>query len=106
MRISDWSSDVCSSDLHALDVRRRAPGGRRMKDIAADSEPFHDYVEYAHASDNFRDDVLKGLARKPRRLPSKYFYDACGSRLFDRIRSEKGREGKECGGTCRARGSR
>src|SRR3546814_7961277 len=24
MRISDWSSDVCSSDLHALDVYRKA----------------------------------------------------------------------------------
>src|SRR3546814_5161213 len=32
MRISDWSSDVCSSDLHRLDaldiaILRRAPGG-------------------------------------------------------------------------------
>src|SRR3546814_8030256 len=30
MRISDWSSDVCSSDLECLDhVKRNAQGGRR-----------------------------------------------------------------------------
>lgn len=33
----------------------------------------------------FRSDVLDGLARPGKRLPSKYFYDAAGSRLFDRI---------------------
>jgi len=33
----------------------------------------------------FRQDVLEGLARPPRWLPPKYFYDAAGSRLFERI---------------------
>jgi L-histidine Nalpha-methyltransferase len=37
------------------------------------------------ASDELRDDVLAGLAARPRRLPSKYFYDAAGSALFERI---------------------
>src|SRR3546814_20366090 len=27
MRISDWSSDVCSSDLHMVEARRRIDGG-------------------------------------------------------------------------------
>ncbi len=36
------------------------------------------------ASD-FRQEVLDGLRRHPRRLSSMYFYDAEGSRLFDRI---------------------
>ena len=31
------------------------------------------------------DDVLSGLSARPRRLPPKLFYDAEGSRLFDRI---------------------
>jgi L-histidine Nalpha-methyltransferase len=31
------------------------------------------------------DDVLSGLSARPRRLPPKLFYDAAGSRLFDRI---------------------
>ena len=30
-------------------------------------------------------DVLSGLSRSPKRLPSKYFYDARGSGLFERI---------------------
>lgn len=35
--------------------------------------------------DTFRDDFLNGLRRRPRALYPKYFYDAEGSRLFDRI---------------------
>lgn len=33
----------------------------------------------------FRDDVWQGLGQRPRRLSSKYFYDARGSELFERI---------------------
>lgn len=33
----------------------------------------------------FLDDVLDGLAGSPPSIPSKYFYDEAGSRLFDRI---------------------
>lgn len=35
--------------------------------------------------DRMREDVLHGLRRRPKRLPSKYFYDARGSELFERI---------------------
>ncbi len=37
------------------------------------------------ADDAFLRDVLDGLSRRRKRLPSKYFYDDAGSRLFDRI---------------------
>src|SRR5581483_4666585 len=30
-------------------------------------------------------DVVRGLGARPKTLPPKYFYDAQGSRLFDRI---------------------
>src|SRR4051812_40352168 len=33
----------------------------------------------------FRADVLRGLRRRHKRLPCKYFYDEAGSHLFDRI---------------------
>jgi dimethylhistidine N-methyltransferase len=33
----------------------------------------------------FRADVLRGLRRRHKRLPCKYFYDEAGSRLFDEI---------------------
>lgn len=37
------------------------------------------------AADAFAADVLDGLSRRPRSIPSKYFYDERGSRLFDEI---------------------
>ncbi len=36
-------------------------------------------------ADPFATDVLAGLSAKPKRLPPKYFYDAAGSALFERI---------------------
>jgi dimethylhistidine N-methyltransferase len=36
-------------------------------------------------ADKFAADILTGLTAKPKRLPPKYFYDAVGSALFDRI---------------------
>ncbi len=36
-------------------------------------------------TDCFRADVRAGLTRRQKRLSAKYFYDAAGSRLFDRI---------------------
>jgi dimethylhistidine N-methyltransferase len=47
----------------------RAPRGRRPRELAA----------------RFRQDILEGLARPQKALPPKYFYDAAGSRLFERI---------------------
>lgn len=35
--------------------------------------------------DDFAADVRKGMALQPKRIPSKYFYDARGSYLFERI---------------------
>ncbi|MCO6440587.1 MAG: L-histidine N(alpha)-methyltransferase [Nitrococcus mobilis] len=42
-------------------------------------------VPAARAVPNLAEDVLQGFARRPRALPPKYFYDALGSELFDRI---------------------
>jgi dimethylhistidine N-methyltransferase len=36
-------------------------------------------------ADSFAIDVVAGLAANPKRLPPKYFYDAAGSALFERI---------------------
>lgn len=38
-----------------------------------------------HPSGAFARDVLEGLSRNPKSIPSMYFYDAAGSRLFQRI---------------------
>jgi L-histidine Nalpha-methyltransferase len=37
------------------------------------------------SADDFAGDVVAGLGAMPKRLPSKYFYDAAGSALFDDI---------------------
>jgi len=37
------------------------------------------------SEDSFLNDVLQGLGRKQKTLPSKYFYDDAGSKLFDEI---------------------
>jgi dimethylhistidine N-methyltransferase len=37
------------------------------------------------SADDMLGDVLAGLSHNPRQLPSKYFYDAHGSKLFERI---------------------
>src|SRR3546814_8531165 len=79
MRISDWSSDVCSSDL-AEDLARQVPAAhhdalaRRPPELASD---------LVHVSSFFR---TSGLTRL-------------------RGRSEERRVGKECVSTCRSRWS-
>jgi len=42
-------------------------------------------IDLAPARDTFLEDVLSGLAATPKALPPKYFYDARGSALFERI---------------------
>src|SRR3546814_2377603 len=83
MRISDWSSDVCSSDLHViLNSVGVCGGGVRFGQRLG--RPGAGRVEPAQPGD---------LA------------DA-GERLLDRhLRSEERRVGKECVSTCRSRWS-
>src|SRR3546814_3723562 len=78
MRISDWSSDVCSSDLEP-DVEHRP----------------EDREDECHLQDR-RQDVEQGEAQQ--RL------DGVVAAL-DRARSEERRVGKECVSTCRSRWS-
>jgi dimethylhistidine N-methyltransferase len=42
-------------------------------------------LDVAPSHRRFLRDVRRGLSQTPKRLPSKYFYDARGSRLFDEI---------------------
>src|SRR3546814_8775841 len=85
MRISDWSSDVCSSDLH----RRRADVVERTV-VAATTEAVepvdHHHVEIGHVFVGHAVDVAGEVAR---------------GRVD--LRSEERRVGKECVSTCRSR---
>src|SRR3546814_2717114 len=93
MRISDWSSDVCSSDLHVVDVARHADGQafHRIGQIDLAGEPRgspHARREIEHVLPGFRrlwklveiqwinNDMASGtghraLARPPQRLPGR-----------------------------------
>src|SRR3546814_7111937 len=42
MRISDWSSDVCSSDLRTLRVREDRGAPRRVRSVLERVQPGHD----------------------------------------------------------------
>src|SRR3546814_7939631 len=75
MRISDWSSDVCSSDLviaEVIEARRRAPG--------------NDFISSLITA---RDEGSK----------------LSDEELYGQTRSEERRVGKECVSTCRSRWS-
>src|SRR3546814_2571484 len=54
MRISDWSSDVCSSDLGGAQVRRERPPElevvRRVVERRAHQHPLVDFDALAHAA--------------------------------------------------------
>src|SRR3546814_3877534 len=79
MRISDWSSDVCSSDLHAGRDRKCRPTDRRGRKASGLN------LLFPFASS----EVEMPLELAPRR----------------RVRSEERRVGKECVSTCRSRWS-
>src|SRR3546814_2276476 len=94
VRISDWSSDVCSSDLDAGAVEPRLPvepgrvGGKLVR-----RHRVVDLADVAAVGDRPADLRDLGLER----------HDRIG-RLF-RIRSEERRVGNECVSTCRSRWS-
>src|SRR3546814_3874883 len=84
MRISDWSSDVCSSDLLHRAGRARPGTGRPAAEAAADLRSLRDAPAEpaAHGGrDRFPEGRLGG------------------------DRSEERRVGKECVSTCRSRWS-
>src|SRR3546814_6985489 len=80
MRISDWSSDVCSSDLHAAPP---APGNQSNSPSAMNCSSF--------------------VRRRTQHAGPAQILENC---IRDyRIRSEERRVGKECVSTCRSRWS-
>src|SRR3546814_11931145 len=87
MRISDWSSDVCSSDLqqHADDHQR--PADHKRLDMAA---PIALRVKPQEPQDRDKAGCTNDQAR------------AC---KHAQRRSEERRVGKECVSTCRSRWS-
>src|SRR3546814_16025164 len=115
MRISDWSSDVCSSDLHDADV---ACDGLDLESFAtaagaryalADTD-VHGALRAALAAPGPTViEVPIGASSATRRLHARGFArttarNTLGQQIMGR--SEERRVGKECVSTCRSRGVR
>src|SRR3546814_14236708 len=95
MRISDWSSDVCSSDLRVLRFRgddERHSCAVWKSDKLRVEEIALDCVGKRHGGTRDFDDIHAGQQATE-----------IGIEIF--IRSEKRRVGKECVSTCRSRWS-
>src|SRR3546814_6462523 len=98
MRISDWSSDVCSSDL--VEQQPEGHRQRRLRHIlpARDMDMMHGIAE-----------LLVAVLRRIIAAHLQIFVDRLGHdadmELLRRLRSEERRVGKECVRTCRSRWS-
>src|SRR3546814_1503299 len=99
MRISDWSSDVCSSDL--LDMV--AVG---VVDIdLADTEIRHDRERIGDAPRlQLGNEIGQSFGAEGEMLDPRIAAGR-GLRLLDEVRSEERRAGNECVSTCRSRWS-
>src|SRR3546814_12824360 len=95
MRISDWSSDVCSSDLFAIQ------GGARHRTHIMAYQACRDgsFKNYRAVTGGnwFRTQASQGSLRS---IGANF----CGlGQVFGLARSEERRVGKECVSTCRSR---
>src|SRR3546814_13418250 len=106
MRISDWSSDVCSSDLSRArrSLNRIAP--RRLNHITFEDrlcalEPIEDGGERFKVLAGRDDDLLIAMP-VCRRTFEQFSETDLGGGLLSR-RSEERRVGNECVSTCRSR---
>src|SRR3546814_13016087 len=111
MRISDWSSDVCSSDLQSRTRRfregdRRCEIGSRARRVVHRERRGHD-DRAGRAGDGIRRDERGHRLHLPR--PPDAFRSDQGSRDGGDgegdTRSEESRVGKECVSTCSSRWS-
>src|SRR3546814_14575137 len=98
MRISDWSSDVCSSDL----VPQAAWGAYQLTTVCQHVEPMVDATvtllrERMYAEAPARDIVV------PCALVERKTVRQSGLAPGRSGRSEESRVGKECGSPCRSR---
>src|SRR3546814_13101253 len=94
MRISDWSSDVCSSDLIAK--HEALPGYDLGEVIVVPVE------EHLHVADGLGARIHQRFAVMDINLHLRCAYQAQQSKA---ARSEERRVGKECVRTCRSRWS-
>src|SRR3546814_15489004 len=108
MRISDWSSDVCSSDLHLnLKISRSKLEALVEELIERTIDPCRVAIKDAGVKVSEIDDVILvgGMTRMPKVQEKVKEFFGKDPRKDVNPRSEERRVGKECGSTCRSRWS-
>src|SRR3546814_13552212 len=118
MRISDWSSDVCSSDLSLLecvDLVAEASGGKRPNLTYDEQARVGDHICYYTDMAKFREhypawqqrhsldaivEEMVGAVAAQQSCPGAA--DAADARQTVLRRSDERSVGKECGSTCRS----
>src|SRR3546814_14848035 len=100
MRISDWSSDVCSSDLHEVeslvDKLRRSERDFRERAERAETR--------LHMAENPDEEAMLELLGEETTRVLTSAREAAGE-IRSKARSEERRGGKACVSTCRSRWS-
>src|SRR3546814_20710048 len=96
MRISDWSSDVCSSDLNSLEQVAFVPVEELAQIEGFDEEVAEELRARARAH-------LEELDRHNEERRRELGVADALTEVEGLTRSEERRVGKECGSTCRSR---
>src|SRR3546814_16693537 len=99
MRISDWSSDVCSSDLEKLEKALVQLPNLPHESVPAGSTAEDNEILHTHGDKP----TLASEALPHWELAEKY--DIIDFELGTKVRSEERRVGQECVSTCRSRWS-
>src|SRR3546814_19380024 len=101
MRISDWSSDVCSSDLFPVDIAAvagmRATASAVLEELRRRGKPGSAMIARREA-------IANASAKRRKELDAAAVREA-GNRPIATSRSEERREGKECVSTFKYRWS-
>src|SRR3546814_11859733 len=102
MRISDWSSDVCSSDLRDVVSELEGPGERVVAGgpLGGEGRLEGEVVRVGHD-----ERVVHVLEHLEARVSSGDVRIELVGAAADRSKSEERRVGKECVSTCRSRWS-
>src|SRR3546814_12090608 len=96
MRISDWSSDVCSSDLPALDAMDQ---DERLRVVT----PWEEVNREMHVACRLLDEICRRWTTVQAAVIAGTLEGKTQTAIA--TRSEERRVGKECVSTCRSRGS-
>src|SRR3546814_12738972 len=101
MRISDWSSDVCSSDLTGV----RGRSARRAWSLCSMKYPPHPATPDRDGTSRLAAAPRLSIHRNRTRMPMRNITHYLNGRAAPFARSEERRVGKECVSTCRSRWS-